>query len=303
MTWRSILIQKPARLSLQQSHLLIKQDQEYLIPLEDIAVIVIEAKEVNLTAPLLSALAQSGITLLTCDETFTPCGQWLSFAQYHRSLKILHAQIHTSEPQKKRLWQKIIRQKITNQAWLAEYSGHDIAAKQLYNLAQTVQSGDKTHHESQAAALYFTILFGSNFHRRRENFINSQLNYGYAIIRAAIARSLTQYGFHPTLGIHHHNELNAFNLADDIIEPFRPLIDLWVFEHRKPSHYPTTLTPTDKQNLIALLHHQIHINNRTYSTLSAIDRCTQSLQAAILQKNPNLLVLPKILPLKVHTYE
>lgn len=303
MTWRSILISRPARLSLEQHHLLIQQEEAIPVPLEDIAVIVIEAREVVLTAPLLSALAQNGITLLTCDEQFLPCGQWLPFARYHRCLKVLKQQIHMSEPQKKQLWQQIVKQKIRNQAWLLDYSGHDIAASRLNALAASVKSGDKDFAESQAAALYFRVLFGEQFTRSHENSINAHLNYGYSILRSAIARALVQYGFLPALGLHHRSELNPFNLADDFIEPYRPIADLLVYEKIFSDSLSQELTPTSKQQLIALLNNQISLDGRTYSVLVGIDKTVQSFQMAISQNKPKLLKLPYMLHLKVHDYE
>lgn len=302
MSWRSIYISQPAKLSLQQQQLLIQQESGITIPLEDIAVIVVESREVVITAPLLSALAEQGITLLTCNQQFLPCGQWLPFAQYHRSLKILRQQINMSEPLKKQLWQKIVQQKIRNQAWVLNETGHDIAACRLHALADEVKSGDKHHAESQAAALYFRVLFGDLFTRQQENHINAQLNYGYTIIRSAIARSLVQYGLLPTLGIHHHNELNAFNLADDMIEPYRPLVDLAVWEQTK-QNADGILNSRTKQQLIALLHHQIQLEQKTYSVLSCIDRHTQSLQIAISEQNSKRLQQPQLLPLKEQSYE
>lgn len=301
MTWRSIVISKPARLSLQNRNLLIKQEDEIPVPLEDIAVMVIEAREVVLTAPLLSALAQNGITLLTCDEQFLPCGQWLPFAQYHRCLKILKLQINQSLPQKKQLWQQMVKQKIRNQAWLLDYSGHDIAACRLKVLADGVKSGDKTFHESQAAALYFPLLFGDGFSRGQENAANGCLNYGYSIVRSAIARALVQYGFQPALGVHHCSELNAFNLADDLIEPYRILVDLFVFENK--NKLPENLDTAWKSRLVGLLHHQILLDSKTYSVLAAIDRTVQSFQTALVQGDAALLKLPEMLPLKVQGYE
>lgn len=132
MTWRSLLIQNGGKLSLQRRQLLIQQNGEsHTIPLEDIAIIIIENRETLITAPLLSALAEHGTTLLTCDEQFLPCGQWLPYAQYHRQLKILKLQLNISEPLKKQLWQHIVRQKILNQAFVANETGNDLAAKRL----------------------------------------------------------------------------------------------------------------------------------------------------------------------------
>ncbi|MCP1772291.1 CRISPR-associated protein Cas1 [Neisseria perflava] len=303
MTWRSILINQPARLSLQQKHMLIQQDEAYPVPLEDIAVIMIEAREVVITAPLLSALAQYGITLLTCDDQFLPCGQWLPFAQYHRSLKILKLQIGMSQPQKKQLWQKIVQQKIRNQAWLLEHSGHDIAAGRLKTLAEEVKSGDKGFAESQAAALYFRVLFGESFTRNNAHPINAYLNYGYSVIRSAIARALVQYGFLPVLGLHHRSELNAFNLADDIIEPYRQIVDLLAYETMRTQGVEDGLSPTNKREIVRLLCHQIRLNGKIYSVLAAIDRTVQSFQTALTANDAKLLKLPQMLTLKVQEYE
>ena len=304
MTWRSLLISRPAKLSLQQQHLLIQQEESIPVPLEDIAVIVVESREVVITTPLLSACAQNGITLLTCDEQFLPCGQWLPFAQYHRSLKILRQQMNMTQPQKKQLWQQIVKQKIRNQAWMLDYSGHDIAAGRLNALADEVKSGDKGYAEGQAAALYFPLLFGDAFTRSSESGINACLNYGYSIIRSAVARALVQYGFLPALGLHHRSELNPFNLADDFIEPYRPIVDLLAYEHLSSDGLPDdTLTPEFKKKLIELLCHQILLDQQKYSVLAAIDRTIQSFQTALSENNPKLLKLPQMLPLKVHAYE
>ena len=303
MTWRSLLISRPAKLSLQQQHLLIQQEESIPVPLEDIAVIVVESREVVITTPLLSACAQNGITLLTCDEQFLPCGQWLPFAQYHRSLKILRQQMNMTQPQKKQLWQQIVKQKIRNQAWMLDYSGHDIASGRLNALADEVKSGDKGYAEGQAAALYFPLLFGDAFTRSSESGINACLNYGYSIIRSAVARALVQYGFLPALGLHHRSELNPFNLADDFIEPYRPIVDLLAYEHLSSGSLKDTLTPEFKRKLIELLCHQILLDKQKYSVLSAIDRTIQSFQTALSENNPKLLKLPQMLPLKVHTYE
>ncbi|MGF6147646.1 CRISPR-associated endonuclease Cas1, subtype II/NMENI [Kingella potus] len=303
MTWRSIVISRPARLSLQQRHLLIRQDEEIPVPLEDIAVIVVESREVVLTAPLLSALAEHGISLLTCDEQFLPCGQWLPFAQYHRCLKILKLQMEMTQPQKKQFWQQIVKQKIRNQAWVSDYSGHDLAAGRLNALADSVKSGDKGYAESQAAALYFRVLFGDEFTRNAENGINACLNYGYSIVRSAVARALVQYGFLPALGLHHRSELNAFNLADDFIEPYRQIVDLWTYEQMLSGSLPDTLTPTAKQQLVSLLYHQIGLNGRRFTLLAVIDRTIQSFQTALTGDGAKTLKLPEMLPLQVQDYE
>ncbi|MEG9500183.1 type II CRISPR-associated endonuclease Cas1 [Mannheimia indoligenes] len=304
MSWRSILISKGGKLSLRQNQMVIwQEEQEFSVPLEDIAVIVIESREVVITTPLLSALALNGITLLTCDEQFIPCGQWLPFGQYHRQLKTLKLQLEMSQPLKKQLWQAIVQQKIRNQAFVLSQTKRSDIAEKLQNMAKRVKSGDKENLEAQAAQLYFQTAFGKDFRRWQENAINAHLNYAYTVLRSAVARSLVLYGWLPTLGIFHHSELNPFNLADDFIEPFRPLVDLQVWDLWRQDKLSDSLTPHTKQKLVGLLHYQLRFQEQTFNTLAAIDRTVGSFQAAIAQQDPSLLKLPEILPLKEHHYE
>lgn len=304
MSWRTLLISKGGKLSLQRNQLLISQDEgEYRVPIEDIAVIVVESRETVITVPLLSMLAQNGVTLLTCDEQFLPCGQWLPYGQYHRQLKILRLQLEMSQPQKKQLWQRIVQQKIRNQAFVLNEIGELPLAQRLFKMATCVKSGDTQNHEAQAAVIYFQATFGQRFRRTDENAINAHLNYAYTILRSAVARALVLYGWLPALGIFHRSELNPFNLADDFIEPFRPLVDLLVWDLIQQDKLSATLTPLTKQRLIRILQHQIQCNDQTFSVLAGIDRAVSSLQACIVAKNPNLLKLPEMLPLKEHQYE
>ncbi|WP_416189074.1 type II CRISPR-associated endonuclease Cas1 [Neisseria sp. CCUG17229] len=304
MTWRGLLIQNSSKLSLLRKQLSIRQEGEnYTVPLEDIAVIVVENRETVITAPLLSALAENGVTLLTCDEQFLPCGQWLPFSQYHRQLKTLKLQIHAGEPIKKQLWQKIVKQKILNQAFCIDETGNDIAAKRLRILASEVKSGDNGNREVQAAALYFQVLFGERFTRTEDNQINAHLNYAYAVLRAAVARSLVLYGWLPALGLFHKSELNPFNLADDFIEPLRPLADLMVIQLKEKVRLKEQLDTTTKQQLISVLHHQMMIEQQSFSTLAAIDKMISSFQIALSQKNAHFLKLPELQTLKAYQYE
>ena len=304
MSWRSLLISKGGKLSLRQNQMVIWQkEQEFCVPLEDIAVIVIENRETVITTPLLSALALNGITLLTCDEQFIPCGQWLPFGRYHRQLKTLKLQLEMSRPLKKQLWQLIVQQKIRNQAFVLEQTKRSDIAEKLQIMAKRVKSGDKENLEAQAALLYFQTAFGKDFRRWQENPINTHLNYAYTVLRSAVARSLVLYGWLPQLGLFHHSELNPFNLADDFIEPFRPLVDLMVWQLWRQEKLTDGLTPHAKQKLVGLLHYQMRFQEQTFSTLAAIDRTVGSLQNAISQRNPELLKLPEILPLKEHYYE
>ena len=286
MTWRSLLISKGGKLSLHQQQMLIQQEgNEFTVPLEDIAIVVVESRETVITLPLLSAFGLYGITLLSCDEQFLPCGQWLPFNQYYRQLKTLKLQLETSLPLKKQLWQRIVQQKIRNQAKVLSLCQHQEKSKRLLQLANLVKSGDKDNLEAQSAIIYFSGLFGAHFRRKEEdNAINIHLNYAYTVVRSAVARSLVLYGWLPQLGLFHHSELNAFNLADDFIEPFRPLIDLLVWNLLEKGLLSQSLSPLSKQRLIKILHHQMCFNQEKVSVLTAIDKTIASLQIALIKK-------------------
>lgn len=304
MSWRSILISKPGKLSLCNQQLRIQQeDNDVTIPIEDIAVIVIENREVVITAALLSALAKEGTTVLTCDEQFLPCGQWLPFCQYHRQLKILQLQLSMSLPLQKRLWQVMIQQKIINQSRVLAYVEQLEASNKLMSMVAQVKSGDKANIEAKAAAYYFKSLFGKNFKRWSDNDISACLNYGYTILRSAVARSLVQYGWHPSMGLFHHSELNPFNLADDFLEPFRPLVDLMVWDLMQEGEVKNSLTSEIKQRLISLLHYQIALNNQVMSVLTAIEKVVSSFQRVVVEKKVGLLNLPDIVVLREFSYE
>lgn len=304
MSWRSLIIRQGGRLSLHHKQLRIQQEsRDVTVPIEDIAVIVIENREVQLTVALLSALAQAGVTVLTCDEQFLPCGQWLPFNQYHRQLKILNYQLSMSLPFQKQLWQRIIRQKIYNQARVLSYIGQEKESEKLLALVSQVKSGDKDNIEAQAAAFYFKVLFGKTFRRWSENILSSHLNYAYTVLRAAVARSLVQYGWQPSLGLFHHNELNAFNLADDFFEPFRPIVDLKVWSLWQDKTLQEDLSPQAKQTLIALLHYQMGIEKQVVSVLTAIDKTVASFRGAVEAKDSAFLKLPEVMILKEFVYE
>lgn len=305
MTWRSILISKGGKLSLQQQQMLIQQEgNEFTIPLEDIAIVVVESRETVITFPLLSAFGLHGITLLSCDEQFLPCGQWLPFNQYYRQLKTLKLQLEISQPLKKQLWQRIVQQKVRNQAKVLALCGFKEKSDRLYTLANRVKSGDKENIEAQSAVVYFEALFGSEFRRKDEEcVINAHLNYAYTVMRSAVARNLVLYGWLPQLGLFHHNELNAFNLADDFIEPFRPLVDLLVWNLFNKNQLSTSLTPNTKQQLIKLLHYQVLFKQEKVSVLTAMDKAISSFQAALSQKKAEILYLPEIGTLMEQEYE
>ncbi len=301
MAWRSVMISRPSHLSLKNKALKVKQeDGTVTVPLEDIAALVIEHAQISLTSQLLSACADRQIAVITVDETHHPNGVLLAHLPHSRAGKVIRAQLAMRAPQRKRLWQAIIKQKISNQSAVLHHHGHLKQANHLLALSKTVRSGDSNNNEAHAAQYYFPALFGRGFSRKHERFHNAALNYGYAIIRAAIARSLVAYGFLTALGLHHRSEQNAFNLADDLIEPFRPLLDHYLLHHfieTKADH----LLPSHKARLVNVLHEDITLGNESgeqqrSTLLAAIDSVVVSLSQRL--ANGNHLTLPCFTPLQ-----
>ena len=209
--------------------------------------------------------------------------------------------METGKPLQKRLWQQVVIQKIRNQALclqLLELDGHE----ELLRMCKEVQSGDRTHVEAKAAAYYFRCMYGLGFSRGNDHIINSALNYGYAIIRGMIARSIICYGLEPSIGIFHHSELNNYNLADDIIEPIRTLIDLIVSRNFDISEIDSTLTPEMKKGLFGIINFDMSVKGDMRIVSNCIDMLIASYSSA-LQGNRTELDLPELIQLQVHSYE
>lgn len=297
MGWRTLVIRKAAKISITNDQLkYAPNDGEVItVPIDDISVIVLEVHQVTITSALMSRLTESNIVLFTCDKTHTPNGVFIPFHQHSRYAQVAHKQIAWSEPLKKRVWQKIVSQKIHNQARTLEYMGKS-KVKQLEAYAKSVKSADSTNVESAAARLYFTELFGK-FNRRDENdWRNSALNYGYALIRGAISRSLASHGFLPAFGLFHHSTLNAFNLSDDIIEPYRAFVDVVVAEqYENFIELPDTrFLPEHKVELYQLFTMNTVIDGVATTLLNSIEVCVTSLMNVTLEKDVQLLKLPNL---------
>ncbi len=254
MNWRSVVITKPARLSLKNRAMLVEQESDKAsVPLEDIAVLVIDTPQAVLTSHLLSACMDAGVVVITVNAMHTPNGVMMPYLQHSRALKVMRLQMGLSVPAQKRIWQSIVQQKLRNQAAVLEFRDCQPVARHLLYLASQVRSGNADNFEGQAAGAYFPALFYKGFTRAKDCFYNAALNYGYSIVRSALARSLVSYGFLPAFGLHHRSELNAFNLADDLIEPYRPLVDAWVVKNY-PLQPARELNPQDKATMVSILH-------------------------------------------------
>lgn len=296
MGWRSVMISQPAYLSLARNALQIRQDEQHAqIPLEDISVIVLDNVQATLTAQLLRTCADQQIVVISTGADHHPNGVFIPYVCHSRALKVMRSQLALGLPRRKQLHQQLVQQKLRNQAACLQHHTQTLAAKRLLKLAGSVRSGDPDNLEAQGALAYFRALFGSAYTRRQDRFHNAALNFSYAVLRATIARTLVSYGFLPAFGLFHDNEQNSFNLADDLIEPFRALADWHVLAHF-PEEPERELSREDKAKLLALLGKDIvletHEDSGACTVLAAIEQCVESLTRAIGKDSRKRLSLP-----------
>ncbi len=259
--------QHPAKLSLRNGCIVLTREAdsqsrfaqegaptvEITIPVGELSCVVLAHPQVYLTQPAMAALMEAGCPLVVCDANHMPAGMMLPLKANTLQTQRMLAQAATPRPVRKRLWQQIVRWKVRAQARvLASVHGDDGG---LFALAETVRSGDPANVEAQAAARYWPLLFHDPLFRRRFDAPdqNRLLNYGYAVLRAAVARAICAAGLHPTLGLHHHHRENPYCLADDLMEPYRPLIDAEVREIVAGWGADSPLTPENKKRLIEVM--------------------------------------------------
>ena len=301
MPYRNIIIQNEASLSLKNRQVSIRTEaREATLPIEDIDTILIENRQSTISAALLSTLAQDGVAVFVCDEQHLPCAVLTPFSQHSRHSEVVERQLALSAPIKKQLWKQIVVAKINNQAKCLSLFGETEMARDLEIIAKNVRSGDQGGSEGHAAAKYFPALFGKNFVRGNANDCrNSWLNYGYAIVRGCVARTLAVYGFLPMLGLQHHSSLNQFNLADDFIEPYRQIVDLFTV---KNATCDDVLTSDIKSQLVNLINYDIILQGKRYALSRAIEISIQNF-SAVCAGRAKTLILPELVELKMHTYE
>ena len=310
MIKKTLYFGNPAYLSLRNGQLVIKlpeivnndtlpqsfkQQNVVSRPIEDIGVIVIDNKQITITSGLMSALLENNCAVITCDSHSMPIGLHLPLDCNTTQSERFRYQIEASLPLRKQLWQQTIQQKISNQAAVLK-SFTDAEVKCMHIWANDVRSGDSENMEGRAAAYYWKNLFChiDGFTRDRNGISpNCILNYGYAILRAIIARSLVGSGLLPTLGIHHHNRYNAYCLADDIMEPYRPYIDRIVYSMVKKYGDNITLTKEIKSELLTIPTIDVNIGAKNSPLMIAASQTTASLYKCF-SGEQRRIIYPKI---------
>lgn len=284
----------PVHLSIKHKQMLLKKgDELHSIPVEDLGLLVLSHPAISYTHQLLYELLEQNVAVLFCNRQHMPEGLLLPFEDNQLHQARLQLQAEATKPLKKRLWQQVVKQKIKTQAKvLIHKHGRD---EGLGLLAAKVKSGDPENVEARAAKKYWKELFKHPDFRRRYHTpdLNALLNYGYAVLRAAVARSLTAAGLHPSLGIHHHNQYNPYCLADDMMEPLRPFVDARVYDlYQTHGSLDIELTKETKRPLLELLTYSVRIKGKKYPLLESLHLMASSL-AACYAKETNILNFPE----------
>ena len=278
MLKRTIYFSKPARLSLKDQQLVYKpaEGDVKTLPVEDLGFIVLEDQQISVSLPLLNALNDNNAAVILCNDKHMPSAMLLNLDGNSVQTELFSNQISASEPLKKNIWKQTIEAKIRNQAALLEKTGKQ--SSDILTFSKNVKSGDSTNREGAAARLYWPRLFGPGFIRDRYGSPpNMLLNYGYIVLRAAVARALTGSGLLPTLGIFHHNKYNSFCLADDIMEPYRPFVDNYVLKIYCETPDICIIDKEDKLKLLEVLTTDVRINTKMRPLMVALSQTTASL--------------------------
>lgn len=290
MIKRTLYFGNPVYLSTQFEQLKVKridEEETRQIPIEDIGIVIIDHSRITVTQSVIAKLLENNVALISCNKTHHPTGMMLNLDGHTKQSKLFKHQLEANKPLKKGLWQVTIKQKIKNQATLLKRIKQE--NNYLLTLEKEVKSGDSTNCEAKAAGFYWKKYFdGLNASAvTRERFgapPNNLLNYGYAILRAIIARNLVGSGLLPTLGIYHRNQYNAYCLADDIMEPYRPFVDACVLEIVKSEALIAELTPEIKRRILRIPVMDVKIENKIRPLMIAAHQTTASLAKAFEEK-------------------
>lgn len=256
------------------------------VPLDDIAVLLCNARGLTYSNGLMTELAGRGVAVVLCGPNYLPVAWIWPIEGNHRQTLRMRCQLEASKPLCKRLWQAIVKEKITQQSGTLELL--KIPSGSLKSLARQVRSGDPGNVEARAARLYWQLVFGGDFKRERFGLMpNPLLNYGYTVLRSAVARAIVAAGLHPSIGIHHHNRGNSMCLVDDLIEPFRPLVDYTV---ARLLHLGTQEVDKEAKSALAgVLSIDMNTDRGISPVQTCIERAAQSLAQSFVDKSPSLI--------------
>lgn len=270
MSWRTVCITQRCKLEYRMGYMVVRKEEIQRIHLSEIAVLIIESTTVSLTAALLNELNKQKVKVIFCDEQHNPHSEMVSYYGSYNSSKCVRDQVKWDSDLKALVWQSIIRDKITKQAQVLERRDCMTEASLLRSYISQVECGDVSNREGHAAKVYFNALFGKSFSREQDCLVNAVLDYGYSLLLACFNREIHAVGRLTQLGIWHDNTFNYFNLSSDLMEAFRPLIDLYVTENGFSAVSKKELSQEMKHDLLTVLEQSIVVNGMGYKVPNAI---------------------------------
>ncbi len=276
MGYRQVIVKKSDKMHFKDNQLVIeKENASSKVPLEDISYVLIEDSTTVLTTRLLAEFGKNAIALIICDETFEPTSIMYPYNYHFKQLEVFSRQLEITEDVKNEFWNQIVKRKIENSVRVLEMtSKEEFPISKLNEYINEVVDGDIKNREGLAAKMYFRSIFGSDFIRFYDDKINAALNYGYTIIASAIIRNLAVFGLNTYLGIHHNSKINNFNLAYDFLEPYRSIVDKYVFDNQDEIVFP--LSFEFRKKLINLLNKEVLHNNKKYTVEYSISLLIKS---------------------------
>ena len=297
MLKRTFFISNPYHLSIKNDQIVLKckeTNKTSSSPIEDLGFLILDHQQITFSQSVIQAMSANNVAVIFCDKKHHPTAMTLSFEGNHVQTEIIRHQINLKKPESKKLWQQTIQSKIANQAALLGKLGKEFRPMKVYK--DNVKSGDTSNQESAAARFYWKNLFGKGkFKRSRSGEPpNNALNYGYAVLRAAVARALVGSGLLPSLGIHHHNKYNAYCLADDIMEPYRPFVDEIVYDLFMEKEICKELNKGIKAKLLGLLNVDVGFEKIRRPLMVGLSLTTSSLSKCI-SKHEKRISYPKLI--------
>lgn len=280
MSWRTVVVSKSAKLDYQMGYMVVRQEETTKIFLNEISTVLIETTAVSITGSLLCELMKNKIKVVFCDEKRNPSSELVPYYGSHDTSAKIRNQVAWSDEIKAVVWTEIVTEKIRKQKEVLERIGKADEAMLLQSYLEEIQYGDSTNREGHAAKVYFNALFGKDFTRTSDCNINAALNYGYSIILSAFTREIVANGYITQIGLFHDNMFNQFNLASDLMEPFRPLVDQAVYDMEL-----SVFESEEKMQLVNILNHTVHINDRSEYVNNAVKIYCKSIFDALCDKD------------------
>lgn len=295
MAFRSILIEKAVKVNLDLNNIVIRyEDEDYWIQLDEISTLIIDDPRCNVSLKLLSKLCEKGINVIFTDDSHMPVGNLTTLYNHSRAVKKIGRQFNWQNNEKIYLWTEIVKQKILLQIDTLKILEKNEKIIIMKKLLSEVNSGDSSNREGIVSRIYFKELFGNQFKRFNEDIINFSLNYIYQIVRSKISQEIVANGYLPTLGICHKSEYNCFNLADDFIEPFRPIMDYFVYQLLESTN-EDYLTPALKRSLVNILNEKVIYHDFEYKIHTVIQFYVQNLLSFLETGEIDKILFPSLI--------